>query len=172
MHKRIITAIVFSSFFITVQAQKGETSIAAGPLLSLPVSSYPYQNDLNNGIGLEATAQYSLSQKSALLLQLGLVSYSLNTGAIGYRTNVSLFSFKGGYRYWFQGSGFYANALAGITQSSDGYIVGSFSLGAGKRFILKDSYFIDAGIDLIGGDQSRINIKAAFSLLQRPKPQW
>ncbi len=171
MQKRIITAIVFSSFFITVHAQKGETSIAAGPLLSLPLNSYSYQNDLNIGIGLEATAQYSVSQKSALLLQLGLASYSLMNAAIGYGTRVSLFSFKGGYRYWFQGSGFYANALAGITQSYDGVIVGSFSLGAGKRFILKDSYFIDAGVDFIEGDQSRINIKAAFSLLQRPKPQ-
>ena len=168
MNKKIIIAIIFTSFTAAVSAQKGETSISAGPLFSFPISNR-FQNDLSLGVGVEATLQYNLSQKSALLLQLDLASYSLMNRAISHDSRLSLLSIKGGYRYQFINSAFYGNVLAGITQSYDGYMAGCLALGAGKRFIVKDIYFIDAGLDYITGDQDRINIKAAFSLLQRPK---
>jgi hypothetical protein len=76
---------------------------------------------------------------------------------------------KGGYKYDISTSKFFINGLVGTDIYSDGPAV-SFTLGGGKRFSIKDVYFIDAGIDFIGGDtEQRINIKVSFSIFQRPK---
>ena len=89
-----------------------------------------------------------------------------------YEESPSIISLKGGYKYDIGSSGFFVNGLVG-TDINNGAPAPSLTLGGGKRFSVKDVYFIDAGIDLIAGDtQGRVNIKAAFSILQRPKKAY
>ncbi len=57
--------------------------------------------------------------------------------------------------------------MAGVETGSDGYLNTAAVLGFGKRFAIKDVYFIDAGLDYISGNIDRFNIKAVFSLLRR-----
>lgn len=171
MTKTVIIVMIFISLLESVQAQKGEKSISLGPLISFPLDRYIYPRCLKSGVGLEAIGQYNFSNKSALLLQTILASYGIRRESINYcevpRSSIS--SLKGGYRYQFANTGFFTNVLAGI-DSYDGFTSISFTFGAGKRFTVKNVYFIDTGIDYIDGDtESRVNIKATFSLLRRPK---
>jgi hypothetical protein len=123
---------------------------------------------------LEALGQYNVSNNGALLLKSTLASWSYKRYVTGFGTDrITFLTFQGGYRYQFGGSGFFINGLVGSDiELDDGFATISFTLGAGKRFPIKDIYFIDAGIDLVGGDaESRVNFKALFSLFQRPKKQ-
>jgi len=165
MPKRLIFLLLLVILFQSARAQKGYKSISAGPLISFPVES-PERGMYKTGIGLEITGQYYLARRSSLLLQIGLTSLGAK-----YEENLTIISLKGGYKYDIGSSGFFVNGLVG-TDIYNGWAP-SFALGGGKRFSVKDIYFIDAGIDLIGGDtQARVNIKAAFSILQRPKKAY
>ena len=161
MRKGLISLLLLVSLFESVRAQKGHTSISAGSLISFPLEPYGYYK---TGVGLEITGQYYLASRSSLLLQIGLTSLGAH-----YEESLTILSLKGGYKYDIGASGFFVNGLVG-TDMYDGLAAPSLTLGGGKRFSVKDVYFIDAGIDLIGGDtQQRVNIKAAFSIFQRPK---
>jgi hypothetical protein len=171
MKKRTISLLVFVTAVLSnAKAQKGEKSIAAGLLLALPENRNIIRYDdrsSNMGVGLEGIGQYNFTQKSAALLQLQLTLFN------GYRNDnfqlkvrPLILSLRGGYRYQFTTSGFYANALAGL----ESYGLGtSATLGVGKRFTVKDRYFLDTGIDYTGGFIRRYNIKAVFSLLRTSK---
>ena len=162
MRKGLISLLLLVILFQSVRAQKGYSSISAGSLISFPLESHAYKT----GIGLEITGQYYLASRSSLLLQIGLTSLGAK-----YGENLTIISLKGGYKYDIGPSGFFVNGLVG-TDIYNGPGA-SFTLGGGKRFFVKDVYFIDAGIDLIGGDtQQRVNIKVAFSILQRPKKAY
>jgi hypothetical protein len=172
MRKTTIILLLVSVVFAKAEAQKGEKSLAAGLLISFPENRniiYMDNRSLNTGVGLEGIGQYNFTQKSAALLQLQLTRFS---GQVYYNQFSSSFiglSLKGGYRYQFTTSGFYANVLVGVETGSDGSLNTAAVLGLGKRFAIKDVNFIDAGLDYIIGDISRFNIKAVFSLLRRPK---
>lgn len=184
MIKRIIIIIVVNivGLFQAAQAQKKETSISAGLFISFPSGRHRYFSSeyFYNTVGLEISGQYNFTNKSAAVIQSQLANYNTKAGL----ENLTLFSIKGGYRYQFTNSGFYVNVLGGIIKESgdvdrqfriDSGItqhVEKFSstLGAGKRFIVKQFAFIDAGIESIADDgKARINIKAAISILRRPK---
>ncbi len=166
MSKTVIFAIVFVSLFGAVQAQKGAKSISIGPVISFPLRTYAYSRQLPTGVGLEAIGQYNFSNRSAALLQIDYTSHR--------RFRMKIFSLAGGYRYQFGSSGLFANILAGISKISfdnyGSYVNDLLTLGAGKRFIIFNDYFIDAGIEYGGGDgETRLNIKATFSLLHWSK---
>ncbi|HEV8081752.1 MAG TPA: hypothetical protein VGP55_01040 [Chitinophagaceae bacterium] len=184
MSKRIIIIIVMNivGLFQAAQAQKKEKSISAGLFISFPSDRNHYFSSDNfyNTVGLEVSGQYNFTNKSAIVIQSQLSNYNTKAGLEKF----TLFSIKGGYRYQFTNSGFYVNILGGIIKESgnvdrqfriDSGItqhVAKFSstLGAGKRFIVKQSTFIDAGIESIADDgKKRINIKADISILRRPK---
>jgi hypothetical protein len=158
------------------EAQKGEKSIAAGVLVALPENknNIDYlRRSWNMGMGLEGIGQYNFTQKSAALLQLQITRYTGFSYSNPYqndwtyvRTSAMTLSLKGGYRYQFTTSGFYANVLAGVESNG---LYTSAALGVGKRFTVKDIYFLDTGIDYTGGFIRRYNIKAVFSFLRRPK---
>ena len=158
------------------EAQKGEKSIAAGILVALPENKnimYSDGRSWNMGVGLEGIGQYNFTQKSAGLLQLQLNRFTGNDYYFSYpnvwtkvHTSVMTISLKAGYRYQFTPSGFYANVLAGV-ESNGPY--STAALGVGKRFTVKDIYFLDTGIDYTGGFIRRYNIKAVFSLLRKPR---
>ena len=166
-------ALLLISLYGIAQAQKGEKSIAAGPLMSFPLAnSNRGESNLKTGMGLETIGQYNFSNKSALLLKLTFSSWSYKEDVIVYGTKrLSLLTIQGGYQYQFGSSGFFINGLVGTDiELNDAFTTISFTLGAGKRFIINDTYFIDAGIDLVGGDaDARVNIKALFSLFRWPK---
>ena len=165
MPKRLIFLLLLVILFESVRAQKGYKSISAGSLISFPLES-PERDIYKTGIGLEITGQYYLASRSSLLLQIGLTSLGAK-----YGESLTILSLKGGYKYDIGASGFFINGLVG-TDIYNGWAP-SFTLGGGKRFSVKDVYFIDAGIDLIGGDtEERVNIKVAFSILQRPKKAY
>ncbi len=174
MRKRaIILLVAIIGALGKTKAQKGEKSIAAGLVVAFPVNRVIYSDDrsFNSGVGLEAIGQYNFTEKSAALLQLQLTRF---TGEAfyggGYRsTSFISSSLKGGYRCKFNTKGLYGNALIGVESSSDGSSYIAAALGLGKRFPIKDVYFIDAGLDYIVGNINRFNIKAVFSLLRRPK---
>ncbi len=152
--------------FIAAEAQKGEKSITAGPLISFPVATTG-QSDLNPGLGLEATGQYNFSDRSALLLKTALTSWGYKKDVIIYDTKrLTFLTVQGGYKFQFVNSGFFVNGLVGTDNDlQDGFTTISFTLGAGKRFMFKDDRFIDAGIDLVGADaQSRVELKVIFRL--------
>ena len=172
----IILFVVITGLLSKAEAQKGEKSIAAGVVVALPENKYSNSSDgrtWNMGVGLEGIGQYNFTQKSAALLQLQLNRF---TGYDYYftepnvlskvHTSAMTLSLKAGYRYQFTPSGFYANVLAGV-ESNGLYPVAA--LGVGKRFTVKDIYFLDTGIDYTGGFTRRYNIKAVFSLLRKPK---
>ncbi len=178
MRKKIIIVILFFCLLEAVHAQKGETSFSAGLFISIPFqgNSYFSSYNFNTGLGLEPSGQYQYTDNSALVIQSELSSYTPTAGI----DKITLLSLKGGYSYQLTNSGFYTNALGGIVRESgaidrrSGIDSGlannslklSFTLGARKRFIIKQT-FIDAGIDYISGDEkSRINIKAIISLFR------
>lgn len=169
MRKTLSIAIIFICILENIQAQKGEKSISVGPLISFPLDNTTPK--FLTGLGLEVIGQYNFSKKSAILLQTSLAFYGVDD-RLGYQMfHSQIFSLKGGYKYQIGASGFFTNVLAGIeTESRYSLVFYSFTLGAGKRFTMKNSNFIDAGIDYIAGDtERRINVKATFSLLRRPK---
>ena len=177
MRKRtIILLVLISGLLSKAEAQKGEKSIAAGILLALPENKntiYSNGHNYNIGVGLEGIGQYNFTQKSAALLQLQLTRF---TGYDYYftepnvatmvNTSIMTLSLKAGYRYQFTPSGFYANVLVGAESNG---LFPTAALGVGKRFTVKDIYFLDTGIDYTGGFIRRYNLKAVFSLLRKPK---
>ncbi len=168
MRKKSIIIVILSIFIGSAQAQKGEKSIAAGPLISFPIGI----SNLKIGLGLEAIGQYNFSDRSALLLKTNLASWSYKPGLSTDDTRrLTFLTLQGGYRYQFENSGFFINGLVGVDiELADGFSSISFTLGGGKRFIVKNIYFIDTGLDLVGGDaENRINLKAVFSLLRWPQ---
>jgi hypothetical protein len=170
LRKRIIFIILFVGLSGGVWAQKGDKSISAGPFISFPTANHLIP-DYTTGVGIEATGQYNTSNRSAVLLQAGLTSLRIKQAYNIYNNNLTIASLKGGYKYDISSSGFFINGLVGADiEPADGFSTISFTLGAGKRFPFRGIYFIDAGIDYIDGDtERRLNIKAAFSLLRRPK---
>jgi hypothetical protein len=55
-----------------------------------------------------------------------------------------------------------------VAEVHDRSTTGAFTLGAGKRFLMKKDRFFDADIDLVAGhSQTRLNIKVMFSIFQR-----
>ena len=170
MKIRTIFTLLLTSIFIAVQAQKGDKSIAVGPLLSFPLAteSRTGQSDLKPGVGLEAIGQYNLSYRSALLLKMTLASWGYKKGVTYDTKRLTFLSLQSGYKFKFGNSGFFVNGLVGTdTELKDGFTTISFTLGAGKRFTVRDDRFIDAGIDLVGGDaEGRVNFKVIFSLIQ------
>ncbi len=174
MGKRTIILLLVTGLFRMAEAQKGEKSIAGGLLLAFPENTniiYMDNRTWNTGVGLEAIGQYNFTEKSAALLQLQLTRF---TGRAYYYPDTHFpaafmsLSLKGGYRYQFTASGFYTNVFAGVESGNDGWSIPA-ALGFGKRFTVKDVYFLDAGIDYTGGYIRRYNIKLVFSLLRRPK---
>ncbi len=170
MTQAIALLLLLVSLSSSVHAQKGDKNISAGPLVSFPLETQQIPG-YKTGVGVEVTGQYYLATKSSLLLQLGLTSLGRKETLNSYDKNLTLFSLKGGYRYDIGSSGFFINALLGADiETGDAFASASFTVGGGKRFVVKDSYFIDAGIDYIDGDtESRLNIKVAFSIFQRSK---
>ncbi|MEP7229159.1 MAG: hypothetical protein ABI691_02840 [Ginsengibacter sp.] len=171
MRVKTIFTLLFIGIFISAWAQKGEKSISAGPLISFPFApeSSTGQNDINPGLGLEAIGQYNFTDKSALLLKTTLTSWGYKKNGIIYDTKrLTLFSLQFGYKLQFLNSGFFIDGLVGTdTELRDGFTTISFTLGAGKRFMIKDNGFMNVAIDLVGGDvENRINLKVIFSLFQ------
>ena len=156
-----------------IQAQKGAISIAAGPLISIPVGlNDTGKPNLKPGAGLVIIGQYNLSDKGALLLQTSLAAYGNSHLLLNY-TGQTIFisSIYGGYKYGLGSAGYFINGLAGFSSYSIHAIsYTDFVVGAGKRITIKEAFFIDAGVDFVFGDtDNRFNIKAVFSLLRRPK---
>ena len=108
MRKGVILLLLVSALFGNVKAQRGEKSIAAGLLFAFPSSV---------GVGLEGLGQYNFTEKSAALLELQLTSFIGHIDVYSYgriSTSLTSLSLKGGSRYQFILSGFYANVLAGV----------------------------------------------------------
>ena len=170
MGKNINIVLTFLCLCGAVWAQKGETCIAAGPVISFPLKSYGYPSYLKTGAGLEVIGQHNFSNRSSFLADFGWAFYRVRPQTGGYEIDDrSIFSFKLGYKYTFDKSGVFLNGLAGAdVELKESYI--SFTFGAGRRFPIKDIYFIDVGVDYIDGDTApRINVKALFSVLRRNK---
>jgi hypothetical protein len=168
MRKIIVLLVLFLNLLVTLHAQKGERSLAAGLLLAFP-ETYSRYRDFSNwktSIGIEGIGQYNLSEKSALLLQLQVIRFAGRryNGFTEFSMHELSTALKGGYRYQFDPSGFFINALVGYELNS-GYT--PVAVGAGKRFLLKNSRFLDAGIEYAGGYISSYRLKAVFSLLRR-----
>src|SRR5690349_2832853 len=100
MVKRLIFLTCFLSFFKGVEAQKGEKSISAGPLISFPFRTSGMESDLKTGAGLEATGQYNISNKSALLVQTSFTYFGIKKGINTFAESIRLISLKGGYKYY------------------------------------------------------------------------
>jgi hypothetical protein len=172
MIKRIFFLLLLSGLFEAALAQQGETSLTAGPLLSFPLGteSPNGKTNLKPGIGLEAMGQYNFSDRSGLLLKITLASWAYKDSARYYydAKRLTLFTTQGGYRYQFGESGFFINGLIGIDiDLHETVAMVSFTLGAGKRFMMEGDRFFDVGIDLTGADaQARVNIKVLFSLFR------
>jgi hypothetical protein len=171
--------IAFVTLFSAVQAQKGAKSISIGPVLCFPVKLWGYERHISGGLGFGAIGQYNFSNRSVALLQFDLTFHHpnyFNIDSINKTVDINISSLAAGYRYRFGGSGFFANVVAGITKFSyvdypnNSYVNSLMLFGAGKHFEIFDGYFIDAGIEYGGGDlETRLNIKATFSVLRRPK---
>ena len=168
MIKKIAFLFLFSGIFELVQAQKGEKTITAGPLISFPLGLESASSNFKIGLGVELVGQWNISNRSGLLLKTTLASWGYKERMTTYGDNrFSLLTFQGGYRYLFGTAGFFADGLVGIDLDlHDNYTTVCFTLGLGKRFINKGRY-IDVGVDLVGGDaEERLNIKVLFSLFQ------
>lgn len=166
MRKRILLFLLIVGLLEDAHAQKGEKSIAVGPLISFPLGLESGITDLKPGPGAEIIGQYNLSNKSAVLLKTTLTSFAykeVRSSMGGQR--FSLLSLQGGYRYQFGASGFFVDGLVGVDiDLQDSFTTGAFTLGTGKRFIKKER-FIDVGVDLVGADtEARFNIKVLISL--------
>jgi hypothetical protein len=171
MRKGVLFLLVLSGLSGTAHAQKGEKSIAAGPLISFPLALGYSGSRLKIGPGAEVIGQYNFSNRSAFLLKSTLTSWAYNQLPSAYDANrFSLLAFQGGYRYQFGNSGFFMDGLVGFDNDlQDGYNTVAFTIGAGKRFVRKKG-FIDVGIDIVGGDaDARINAKVLFSLFRWSK---
>lgn len=190
MRSSAIALLILFTLIGGIQAQQGEKSIAGGLYVAfLPqrtVNLYDFSRFRKMNVGLEAIGQYNFTDKSAALLQIQLTRFAGQEYEYSYSPTpphqtiigehpfsfLSL-SLKGGYRYQFTQSGFYANVLAGIEEGKTGTYSETFfpvAVGCGKRFPIKDFYFIDVGIERIsGGYVNRWNVRAVFSLLRRPK---
>ena len=97
MSKIIVIVIIFVSLFEAVQAQKGEESISAGPVLVFPMSTF---DNVATGIGLEVDGQYSFTDKSSALIQLQLTRFAriYNYYYNGFDHGAHIYlSLKGGY---------------------------------------------------------------------------
>ena len=168
MSNRLIFLIILATFFQVVQAQKGEVSIGAGPLLSFGTKAFTH-GQLNTGLGLEVGVQYNFTDRSATVAEAGFASFSVKKRigpVMGTRYRNSVNSFKIGYRYTFGATGIYSNILYGIDDYQDP-LEGTSTisiLGIGKRFTFKNLHFIDAGVDWISSIYPRFNIKATFGL--------
>jgi hypothetical protein len=166
MNKTILVVLLVASFFGKAAAQKGNKSLAAGVIIALPQAADYYQfQTWNNGVGAEAIGQYNFSNKSALLLQLQVIHFSgqTNYGFSDTPVDYTSISLKGGYRYDFTRSGFYANFLLGV-EFYDMYTPAT--LGIGKRFQIKN-HFLDAGIEATGGYVPHYSIRAVYSLAEK-----
>jgi len=170
MRKKLVFIILTTSLLEYAHAQKGDKSISIGPLVSFPLANHRIPN-YKTGIGIEVTGQYNMSDKSSLLLQAGLSSFGAEQLTDYHEKSLTLISLKGGYKYDITSSGFFIAGLLGTDiEPADEFSSISFTIGAGKRFAVKNNYFIDAGIDFIGGDtENRVNIKVAFSVFQKSK---
>lgn len=169
---RLAVVLVFIGCIGAAQAQQDVASIAAGPFVAVPARwSNVSNNYLKLGGGLVIIGQYNLSNRSALLLQPGLAVYGTKPSLDYTGRSIFISSLYGGYKYSFGSAGYFLNGLAGFSSYSVHHISSTdFVLGGGKRFIIKDASFIDAGVDFVFGDtDNRFNIKVAFSLLRRPK---
>ncbi len=169
MSNKIIFFVILVTSLQGVQAQKGEVSISAGPLVSLVTKHYINAHP-KTGLGLEASVQYNFTNRSAVVAEAGFTSFSTKNNRVsidsGTRYRKTISSFKIGYRYAFGETGIYSNILYGIDNYGNS-IEGTSTisiLGVGKRFTLKNLYFIDAGIDWVSSIYPRFNIKAAFGL--------
>ncbi|WP_207493863.1 outer membrane beta-barrel protein [Aridibaculum aurantiacum] len=165
----LIILIAFSS---TLLAQKHETNITLGPLVSVP--TYVLLNkQWKTGFGMEAMAQYNFTNRSVLLLQTSFASHGLKNAPgqhSGTKQNINIFSFRGGYKYVFGSSGWYVNGSAGPEYKTASNVEFSYLIGAGKRINLTEDYFVDAGVDYIsGGTNVRLNFKALFSIWRNRK---
>jgi hypothetical protein len=179
MRKKNFFILLLIGVFGVAQAQKGQTSIAAGPLLSFPLKSETRtgKNYLRTGLGLEGLGQYNFSEKSALLLKTTLASWAYKDSVITDSVlthygnkRLILLTFQGGYRYQIGTSGFFINGLIGVDiDLHNRFTTRSFTLGAGKRFLMKEDRFFDAGIDLLSGryTKTRLNMKVVFSLFRQ-----
>ncbi len=105
------------------------------------------------------------------MLQTSLAGYGNKYPYFNYAgRRVSIFSFGGGYKYQLGSLGYFINGLAGIDSYSGYGSSIAFAVGAGKRFVIKEKSFVDAGVDYVFGDtDNRFTIKAVFSVLRRPK---
>lgn len=173
MRKEVIIILVFAVLSGSVFAQKGAKSIAVGPLISFPLREYNSPSIYKIGAGFDAVGQYNFSNRSAILIQTGLTFCGIKKKYIDFYGNdgLALLPIRGGYRYQFGPSRFFIDGLIGTDiDLAYEFSTISFSIGAGKRFIFKDIYFFDVGLDYIDGDTPvRVNIKALFSIWRRPK---
>jgi hypothetical protein len=164
--KNIFVVVLSMAVLGQSQALKGQTSVTAGPLVSIPLNKYVIPV-IKTGMGVEATGEYLFSRKSAVLLQLGITSFKIEDDDY-YEDKLKFFSVKLGYKYNLTTSGFYLYGLLGTDiEILYGVNIGyaSFTLGGGKRFLVRGSQFIDVGVDYINGDtEGRLNIKAAIGL--------
>ncbi|MBA2329857.1 MAG: hypothetical protein H0V91_09575 [Flavisolibacter sp.] len=119
---------------------------------------------------MEAIGQYNFSNRSALLLKTSFTSWAYQNWALYYRESrrVSFLTIQGGYGYQFGTSGFFINGLAGLDADlHDSFTSVSFTLGAGKRFIVNEDRFLDVGIDFVVADaENRLKIKVLLSLFR------
>lgn len=164
--------------FEVAQAQKDQISIAAGPLLSIPLTNNTRSgiSYLKTGLGLEGIGQYNFSEKSALLFKATIASWAYKNKVITDSVlthygnkRLTFLTFQGGYQYQFGTHGIFINGLiGGDIDLHDRSVTRSLTLGAGKRFLMKENRFFDAGIDLVAGHtQTRLNMKIIFSIFQR-----
>ena len=171
MQKQLIFLILVLSFFNVAEAQEGETTVSAGPLLSFPLDERNFSTQLNTGVGVEIIGQYNFSDRSSFILQTNWASYGtkpkegMDTGTHSRKT---IFSLRAGYRYQFGASGFFTNIQGGIEKYSDSdFNSSSIALGVGKRFLVKDSYYIDAGVDCVSRTTDVVfNLKVLFSFFR------
>ncbi len=111
LSRRLIFLIILIIFFQVVQAQKGEVSVSAGPLLPFGTNFYPNVR-LKTRLGLEAGVQYNFTNRSAGVAEAGISSFIIKdrTGPNpGTRYRKQINSFKIGYRYTFGETGIYSN---------------------------------------------------------------
>jgi hypothetical protein len=169
MRKTAIILLLVTGLSAQAEAQKGEKSIAAGPLISFPLGLESRGSHYKTGLGAEILGQYNVSNRSALLLKITLASWAYKERYVLYGAKrLSFLTLQGGYRYRFGTSGYFMDGLVGVDMDlHDSFTSVSFTLGAGKRLIVNEERFFDVGIDFVGGDaEERLNIKVLFTLFR------
>ena len=168
MNKTILI-VAFTIFFVSkVDAQKGETSLAAGVLVAFPQSDpYTLYTSWSTGLGVEAIGQYNFTNKSSALLQLQVIHFAGTTSYAfsEHEPRFTSVALKGGYRIDISPYGFYANALIGFEFNK---MFTPATLGIGKRFQVGRN-FIDLGGEATGGVIPHYNIRAVYSLLRKTR---